>query len=209
PAIRTRKQNPKDDVISHLLEQGYSGIEILTECITYAAAGMATTREFISASAWHLLENPTLRQQYLAADEIERHAILHELLRLEPVVGHLLRRTQQDLHIHHGNQTTTIPAGSLVDIHIHNTNADPAAVGEDPERYCPHRNLAQGVQPYAMSFGDGHHRCPGSYIAIQETDIFLTRLLALPNLRMQTPPELSWNELVKGYEIRGFHIELA
>lgn len=47
-AIVARRKEPREDVISHLLEQGYRDAEILTECITYAAAGMATTREFIS-----------------------------------------------------------------------------------------------------------------------------------------------------------------
>ena len=29
-----------------------------------------------------------------------------------------------------------------------------------------------------LSFGDGHHRCPGGPLAILESDIFLHRLLA-------------------------------
>jgi len=48
PAIRARKRQAQEDVISHLISQNYTDAEILTECITYAAAGMVTTREFIS-----------------------------------------------------------------------------------------------------------------------------------------------------------------
>ena len=59
-----------------------------------------------------------------------------------------------------------------------------------------------------MSFGDGHHRCPGSYIAIQETDILLRRLLALDGLRIERLPDLSWNDLVTGYELRKFIIAI-
>ena len=80
PAVQARRRRPQEDVISHLLAQGYRDHEILTECVTYAAAGMATTREFISAAAWHFLENPPLRARYLAAPEEERVAILHEML---------------------------------------------------------------------------------------------------------------------------------
>ena len=58
-----------------------------------------------------------------------------------------------------------------------------------------------------MSFGDGHHRCPGAYIAIQETDIFLTRLLALP-VTVEREPSLSWSEVTKGYELRNFRVRL-
>jgi cytochrome P450 len=60
-----------------------------------------------------------------------------------------------------------------------------------------------------MSFGDGIHRCPGAYIAIQETDIFLTRLLAIKTLRIKQKPKVSWSELVTGYEIRDFLITVA
>ena len=45
--IHTRRHQPQEDVISYLIEKGYRNREILTECVTYAAAGMVTTREFI------------------------------------------------------------------------------------------------------------------------------------------------------------------
>jgi cytochrome P450 len=60
-----------------------------------------------------------------------------------------------------------------------------------------------------MGFGDGHHRCPGSYIAIQETDIVLQRLLALDGLRIEQAPTIHWSDLVSGYELRDFMITLA
>ena len=59
-----------------------------------------------------------------------------------------------------------------------------------------------------MAFGDGHHHCPGSYIAIQEADIFLHRLLALDGLRIERIPDVNWNELVTGYELRRFMLAL-
>ena len=58
PACRRR---PSADVISQLLQQGFNDLEILTESLTYAAAGMATTREFVTVAAWHLLDEPDLR----------------------------------------------------------------------------------------------------------------------------------------------------
>ncbi|MBA3530531.1 MAG: cytochrome P450, partial [Ardenticatenales bacterium] len=97
PAIRARQNSPQEDLITHLLDSGYGSTEILTECITYGAAGMATTREFISVVTWHLMEQPEMRAWYLKASEEERYAFLHELLRLEPVVGHLYRRTTETM----------------------------------------------------------------------------------------------------------------
>ena len=198
PSIASRRRVPREDVISHLLAQGYRDTEILTECITYGAAGMVTTREFITVCAWHLLEEPALRARYIAAETVERHAILEELLRLEPVVGTLLRRTTAEVVLDEAN----IPAGALIAIDIRAVNADPTVSGEAPLTVrldrCPMHRAGSTV----MSFGDGPHRCPGSFLAIQETDIFLTRLLALPGLRLVRSPKLSWNQLTTGYELR-------
>lgn len=207
PAIRARRKAPREDVISHLLGMGYRPAEILIECITYGAAGMATTREFIGIAAWHLLENEPLRRDYLAADEGERHRILHEILRLEPVVGHLYRRAVTDVVIEHEGSRTTIPAGSRIDLDVRAANADPAAVGDDPLQVCPHRQLAPRVQPPVHAFGDGAHRCPGAFIAIKESDVFLQRLLRLP-IRLSAPPRIAWNDLIESYEVRDFLVTL-
>ena len=205
PAIAARRKAPRQDVISHLLDKGYNGMEVLIECVTYGAAGMATTREFICMAAWHLLEDEELRHNYLAAEEGERHRILQEILRLEPVVGHLYRRAVTNLQLEYGGEIHPIPAGSLLDLDIRAANADSEAVGEAPLGLCPHRELALGVQPFVMSFGDGGHRCPGAFIAIQESDIFLQRLLRLP-LEVRSAPRLTWNDLIESYELRNFMI---
>lgn len=203
PAIQARRAAPREDVISHLIGQGYSEPEILTECVTYGAAGMATTREFICAAAWHMLEQPALRQRYLAAGEDERYAILHEILRAEPVVGNLKRRATADIPLEQAG--VTIPQGALINLHIAAINADEALVGEHAEHVCPGRALAaDNASSAVMSFGDGAHRCPGAYVAIQESDIFLQRLLAIDTLRIERGPTLTWNELVTGYELRDF-----
>ena len=118
PSIRRRQQNPQEDVISHLISQKATLPEILTECITYGAAGMATTREFICIAAWHLLENPDLRAYYLSASEEKRQDLLQEILRLEPVVGNLTRRTTNEIVVKSEGKQYTIPAGALLDIHI-------------------------------------------------------------------------------------------
>jgi cytochrome P450 len=65
PAIASRRKQRREDVISHLLDEGYTQFEVLTECVTYAAAGMITTREFITMAGWHLLERPDLAAKFL------------------------------------------------------------------------------------------------------------------------------------------------
>jgi cytochrome P450 len=205
PAIQARKRHPREDIISHLLAQGYNDSDILTECITFAAAGMVTTREFMSAAVWHFLEQPALRERYLKASEIERYAMLEEVLRLEPVIGNILRYATADIPIESNGRQFVIPEGARINVHVHGTNADEAIVGEQPLILCPGRVLHDSrVAPSVMGFGDGHHRCIGSYLAIQETDIFLQRLLALDSLHIERQPSLTWDEMVTGYEIRKF-----
>lgn len=209
PAIRIRKNQAQEDVISHLISQNYTDTEILTECVTYAAAGMVTTREFISIAAWHFLEHPELRARYLAAPEEERLEMLHETLRLESVVGNLYRYTTAALSLESQGAQVTIPDGDLVNIHVYANNTDETVVGEEPLALCPGRAIhGERIPSMIMGFGDGHHRCPGSYLAIQETDVFLHRLLALDTLHIEQLPTLNWNDLTTGYEVRNFLIAL-
>src|SRR5690554_5172947 len=207
PAIDARRREPRDDVISELISQGRTDNDVLIEAITYGAAGMVTTREFIAMAAWHLLDDEALRRRYLGGDEGERQALLAEVIRLEPVVGRLYRRLEGDLELAQGG---TLPAGARVAVDVRAANADPAAVG--PQPLCPdpdRRPAAKGVQRYGLSFGDGHHRCPGSFLALEEADVFLHRLLSLPGLRLAQPPSVSFNDLVQGYELRDIWVEVA
>lgn len=204
PAIKARKASPREDVISHLLSQNYLDHQILTECITYGAAGMVTTREFIVVSAWHLIERPELRDRFLAADEDTKIRILEEILRLEPVVGTIYRRTQTDLVLDNAGKDEKIAAGTLVAINVRGANSDQTMTGACPYRLEPDREIRDGKGGGAlMSFGDGAHRCPGATVALQESAIFLDRLLRIPGLRLERAPDIAWSPVVAGYELRG------
>ncbi|UQN09783.1 cytochrome P450 [Deinococcus sp. QL22] len=205
PAIRARRKERQDDLISHLLDRDYNDLDILTECLTYGTAGMVTTREFISVAAWHLLQDEVLRADYVHGTEKERHAILHEILRLEPVVSTLYRRAETDLMV--GEQA--VPRGSLLALNVQTANLDAGVIGDAPETLCPGRTLPRGVQAQGLAFGDGHHRCPGAFLAIKESDVFLRRLLIWKDLRIVAPPTVKVNEVVKGYEIRGLRVSLG
>ncbi|BEL12254.1 cytochrome P450 [Actinoplanes sichuanensis] len=194
PAVAARRRHRRDDLISHLIDQGCSLPEILGECVTFAAAGMVTTREFITVAAWHLLTDETLRAQYTGGDQAARVAVLHEILRLEPVVGDLLRWTTADVTV----GDVAIPSGARVEVAVAAANLDPAEAGDQPRAVCPGRPVGPG-----LSFGDGAHKCPGAHIAIQETDIFLSRLFAMPGLRMIREPTVTIRPDIASYEIKG------
>lgn len=203
PAVRERRKQRRDDLISHLLDDGCSSAEILGECIMFAAAGMITTREFVNLAAWHLFTDADLLARYREADEPGRLAVLHELLRLEPVVGNLRRRTTAAVDVPGEDGTVTLPAGAVVDIAVGDANTDPDAVGARPEEVCPGREMSGGAQAPGMSFGDGAHKCPGASIAILETDVFLSKLFALPGIHLRSEPRVSFNDAIGGYELRG------
>lgn len=188
PAIAARRMAPRQDVISHLIAEGYCDRDILVECFTYGAAGMVTTREFITMAGWHLLDDAALRARFLAVDRQERLGILEEILRLEPVVGYLYRSPVED--------------GPPLELDIRSANADPGAVGACPFNLDPDRQRADRVGGAGMSFGDGEHRCPGAGVALAEAEIFLRRLLSVPGIKLVQAPTVGWNPLVTGYELR-------
>lgn len=196
PAIRARRKKRQDDVISHLLDEGYNGREILTECLVYGAAGMATTREFIVMAAWHMLEREDLKTAFLAADEKGKIALLEELLRLEPVVGYIYRRLPEEA------EAAGAPPGAAVAVDVRAANTDMTAFGEKPCELVPGREVSAKYGNAGLSFGDGEHRCPGAQVALQESCLFLERLLLVPGLKLDRAPSLAWNPLVTGYELR-------
>ncbi len=208
PAIRARRKEPGQDVISHLIAEGYTNADILVECVTYGTAGMVTTREFITMAAWHLLGNQPLRERYLVAGQAERFAILNEIIRLEPVVGHLYRRVQGAFDVTEGDQTVTVAPGDLIDVCIRPANADAEAVGDDPLSLCPGRPLPSGVNAAVLTFGDGAHKCPGQPLAILESDVLLTRLLARTPT-VVSEPTVAWDDLIEGYQVRGLQLRLG
>jgi cytochrome P450 len=205
PAIAQRRKTPKEDVVSHCLSLGYKTHEVMAECLVYGAAGMLTTKEFICMATLHFCKNPALQSRYLATSEAERQAILHEILRLEPVIAALRRRTTAPIAL---TPDLTIPAQTVVSIELDASNTDQQVVGADPNQVCPMRPLPNQVQAPVMSFGDGAHRCPGAAIAIAEADVFLQKLLPL-GVKLIKEPKLEYNPLIAGYEFQTMQIQLG
>ncbi len=197
PAIRARRAARRDDIISHLLDEDYSDRAIMIECMTYAAAGMVTTREFIVMAAWHLFERDALRARFLAGSDEEQFAILEEILRLEPVASMLSRRAVEEMP---DSQGGSIPTGTLFNIDIRAANVDESVVGPCPHALDPDRAEKSGGA--SLSFGHGSHRCPGSQVALHETRIFLDRLLRLPGIQLKREPRISWHPMLMSYELR-------
>ncbi|MFC0204800.1 cytochrome P450 [Novosphingobium soli] len=200
PAAAARRAEPRDDVISYMVKENYSRKGMIMECLSYAGAGMMTTREFIVMAAWHLFEKADLRARYLAGSHEDQFAILEEILRLEPVASMLHRRAAEPVE---GMPGTALAEGETACISIREANVDEAITGPCPFELDPDRARRMKVVGPYMSFGDGPHRCPGAQVALHETRIFLDRLLRLPGIRLTAEPKVLWNPQIQGYELRG------
>lgn len=198
PAIRDRILNPQDDILSHLIKEGYSDRAILMECMTYAAAGMVATREFIVMSAWHMFENEALRARFLAGSQDDQFAILLEILRLEPIAAFLYRRTDPE---------TPAPEfadadGGLYALCLRDANVDESVVGACPHMIDPDRAATMKANGSFLSFGDGAHHCPGWQVALHETRMFLDALFRVPGIRLERTPDIGWSDMLQSYELR-------
>ncbi|MBC7877716.1 MAG: cytochrome P450 [Anaerolineales bacterium] len=201
PAIAERKRNPQDDVISYMLSKDKDQIAILAECIVYGAAGMATTQEFICAVLMHALEKPHIHAALTSDDISARYEALHEVLRLEPVIGKIKRKVIEPVSVNSNGETHHIPTDAKIEFHVYDVNADAQSVEAEPERLHPHRDLEKGTYRSLIGFGSGPHRCAGEHLAIAETDVFIRKLLALKGLRIEKQPDIIYNKTVEGYEI--------
>jgi cytochrome P450 len=196
PAALARRKVRRDDVLSHMLDERYSIKALLIECLTYGAAGMVTTREFITMAAWHLLEKDGLRARFLAEDEAGQVALLEEILRVEPIAGLLQRRAGEVVD-------EGLCPGRLYAIDVRAANVDPAAAGACPHAIDPDRGKVMKGGAAGLSFGDGSHRCPGAQVALTESRMFLDRLLRVPGLRLDKAPDMIWRADLMSYELRG------
>lgn len=187
PAVRRRRREPCDDVISHLIGREYTDADILVECLTYGTAGMVTTREFITMVLWRILDDPPLRGLYEGTDREGRLRVLSTLIRDEPVVAHLYRRAQDEVPAVRDPEGRCPARGDLLDIDVAAANAEAPGVG--------------------LSFGAGPHRCPGQHLALWETEVLVTCLLHREPVAL-TAPRIAWHDLVAGYQVRDFHIRL-
>lgn len=201
PAIRRKRKNPGNDVISYMISKNKKPLEIWVECIVYGAAGLATTQEFILVVLLHCMKDAKLREIMLSDNATARYEALNEILRLEPVIANIYRKPKEAVSVTSEGKEVTIQPGERIAFHIYDVNVDAKAVGETPEKLNPHRQLEKGVYRSMIGFGSGPHRCAGEHLALAETDVFIQKLLKLPGLRIESGPNIIRNDTVEGYEV--------
>jgi cytochrome P450 len=201
PALEDRRREPRDDVLSHLLNAEYDGVrltdfEVVSHVRLLYAVGATTTSDSMSSLFWTLLTHPDLLDRARHDTEL-RPRIVHELLRWEPPVALLPRVAPRGGEI----AGVPIPEGGILLAGIASANRD-ETVFDDPDRFDPDREQGE-----LLTFGFGNKFCPGSHLARRQLlaalDVVLERL---PNLRLvdADPPsggilrrtehlEVAWN----------------
>lgn len=126
---------------------------------------------------------------------------MNEILRLEPVIGKLYRTTHEPVTVMSDGREVTIPEGEKITFHVYDVNVDSNAVRESPRQLHAQRKLEKGIYRSLIGFGSGPHRCAGEHLALAETDVFISKILQVPGLRIESEPNILRNDTVEGYEV--------
>ncbi|GAA2157781.1 cytochrome P450 [Actinomadura napierensis] len=171
-AVRKRRRNPRDDLISLLVTDGdeapLSAGELVTFCILLLVAGNETTTNLISNTMLALMDNPRAMEM-LQADPGLAGAAVEETLRYDGPGQGLLRLTKADVTF----GDVTIPAGHRVLPLIASANRDPRR-HPDPDAF----RLDRGRTDH-LAFGTGIHFCIGHALARLESTVAIESLARL------------------------------
>ncbi len=173
--IDTRRNDPRDDLITHLIaaeEEGekLSTDELITTCILLLNAGHEATVHTLGNGIKTLLETGT--------QQIDDQAV-EEILRYDPPL-HMFTRYAYEEVVLHGH---TFQRGDQVALLLAAANRDPDQ-WPDAHRFDPTRPVTQNT-----SFGGGLHFCVGAPLARLELQIALPILWnRCPKLRIAELP---------------------
>ncbi|HVU60556.1 MAG TPA: cytochrome P450 [Mycobacteriales bacterium] len=176
--IQQRRADPKDDMISALIEarvQREDGTEAALDdaeiagfCSLLGGAGAETVTKLIGNAAVVFSENPDVWER-LKNDRDLIPAAVEELLRYEAPAQYMVRWTEREVTLH----GVTIPKGKAVMIVPAAANRDERAFA-NPDVFDIDRPREEAVN---VGFGYGIHSCLGAALARMESRIALDMLL--------------------------------
>ncbi len=175
--IKLRRKEPKEDLISLLIQADVEGEslseeELLSFCILLLVAGNETTTNLIANAVRYLTEDVKV-QETVQNDPSLVVQLVEETLRYYPPVQAIGRVAAEDVEI----KGVPIQKGESVISWVASANRDETKFN-DPEIF----KLDRKTNPH-MSFGFGIHFCLGAPLARLEAKIALSHLLQ--NFRME------------------------
>jgi cytochrome P450 len=191
--IAERRENPKDDLITFLLnakvnDQPVPEGHILGTCLLLLIAGIDTTWSSIGSALWHLAQHPEDRARLVAEPELFPAAV-EELLRAYAPVT-MARVVAEDVKY----DGVEMREGQRVLMSFPAANRDPEKF-PDADKVI----IDRAENPH-IAFGVGIHRCVGSNLARMEMRVSLQEWLArIPEFRLEDPAAVTW----AGGQVRG------
>jgi cytochrome P450 len=184
-AIRDRRENPGDDLISEMLAAEAAGERKLSDKEVHGVVshiilgGFDSTAGAICFALSHVCSTSGLAARVMDDPGLLPLVVEETIRRSTPVRG-VVREAKNDVEL--GGEA--IPAGSRVMALVRSANQDPA------QFTCPHEfDIDRDPTELRrhIGFGQGIHKCIGQPIAQLEIRISLEILLnRLPNLRVVT-----------------------
>lgn len=191
--IQARKESPKDDLITYLLNAEVDGEpvpenHVLGTCFLLVVAGIDTTWSSIGSALWHLAQHPEDRQRLINEPELITNAVEELLRAYSPVT--MARYVAEDYEY----KGCPMKEGDKVLMNFPAANRDPE-VFEDPDKVI----LDRAHNPH-IAFGVGIHRCAGSNLARMEMRVAIQEWLKrIPDFRLEDPDAVTW----AGGQVRG------
>jgi cytochrome P450 len=191
--IEERRERPRDDLMSRLIEARVEGEQALTvpELIStfshFLLGGNVTTRRLLGNMVLRLLQHPDQLAAVTREPELASKAVEESLRHTTPVKC-LGRTTLEPVDV----GGVTIPAGEDLLVMWASANHDEAKF-ESPESFNIHR---QDVHKH-VAFSKFAHFCIGAPFARLEARVSLEQILArMPNLRWANDAPVRWLPLV-------------
>jgi cytochrome P450 len=186
--VNARRADPRDDLISELVQAEIDGDRLTDEEIfaflcLLLPAGAETTFRSSGNLLFGLLSHEGLYEE-VRDDRSLLPQVIDEALRWEPPLLFIMRQATTDVVL----GGVEVPAGSTIGVSLASANRDPAR-WDRPDEFDIHRELKQHA-----SFGAGPHLCLGTHLAKLETAVAVNAVLdRLPNLRLD-PAEMAKGE---------------
>ena len=206
PAIRSRRTEPRDDLVSDLWRDGPSILDdwaestMLDQAKTLFPAGGHTTANYLCNAIFLMLSDPALvaTARDRAALRGSRPASSRRPCACEGPIHIRVREARQDVSLSSGLQ---VSQGQRVHPLL-------AAAGRDPERHaCPaHVDLDRDKPRHHMAFGLGPRLCVGAELARAIGIEALTALAQVPGIRLD--PDAGKPELT-GFLARSYRPVIA
>jgi cytochrome P450 len=176
--LRERRENPRNDVLTAIVQAEIDGAPLAPEDIDYAAeatglafalylGGVETTAGTMSTLFEQLALNPE-QQQALHKDPALIPRAVEESLRYRTIFQVTARTTSRPVEVN----GVEIPEGKRVFLILGSANRD-ESVFEDADKF----DILRTPKPH-LGFGEGLHGCLGNPLARLETTVALEQLVA-------------------------------